>query len=257
MTRSPMGLSLVLRLAAPLQSWGGQSEFNRRDTLPEPTKSGVIGLLAAASGLRREDPLEPLLGLRLGVRTDRPGSIARDYHTVSTLDGSPLLSAQVTAKGSQKRTQPPKHTYVTTRYYLQDAIFVAAVSGPDQLLAALAEAVRRPAFPLALGRRSCPPTQPLLLPHPEGDLWSGDIDAVLQQVPWQATHCGRTDAAPAALPTVVDDPGGGDLRVDVPRSFDPHRRGYTTRPVSHGWARPPGLPQAQSHHHDPFDLLGW
>ena len=75
----PGARSLVLRLAGPLQSWGGQSQFNRRDTLGEPTKSGITGLLAAAQGRRRQDPIEDLLALRLGVRTDQPGSLLRDY----------------------------------------------------------------------------------------------------------------------------------------------------------------------------------
>ena len=47
--------TLLLRLAAPLQSWGADSKFETRKTNREPTKSGVIGLLAAALGLRRDD----------------------------------------------------------------------------------------------------------------------------------------------------------------------------------------------------------
>ena len=45
--------TLLLRLAAPLQAWGSDSKFETRKTNREPTKSGVIGLLAAALGLRR------------------------------------------------------------------------------------------------------------------------------------------------------------------------------------------------------------
>jgi CRISPR system Cascade subunit CasD len=247
---------LVLRLAGPLQSWGGQSQFNRRDTLGEPTKSGVLGLLAAAQGLRREDPIESLLALRFGVRTDHPGTVLRDYHTVSTLDGSPLPAAQVNAKGVQKRTSPPKGTHVTTRFYLQDAVFVAALSGPQELLTALAAALRRPAYPLALGRRCCPPAHPLLLPtigtDQPSDLWAGDVTHVLRHVPWQA----RRRPAPSQLPITVDDPDGDDVRTDVPVSFDPLRRGYTTRPVRHDWATPPGCAE-DVNTHDPFALLGW
>ena len=51
--------TLLLRLAAPLQAWGADSKFEPRKTAREPTKSGVIGLLAAALGLRR-DKAEPL-----------------------------------------------------------------------------------------------------------------------------------------------------------------------------------------------------
>ena len=41
--------TLLLRLAAPLQAWGTASKFERRRTQREPSKSGVIGMLAAAS----------------------------------------------------------------------------------------------------------------------------------------------------------------------------------------------------------------
>ena len=69
--------TLLLRLAAPLQSWGADSKFETRKTNREPTKSGVIGLLAAALGLRRDDAagLARLNGLNFAVRADREGSL--------------------------------------------------------------------------------------------------------------------------------------------------------------------------------------
>lgn len=81
---------LLVRLAAPLQSWGVAGRFWRRDTHSRPTKSGVIGMCAAALGLPREpppddpgsDPLAELAPLLFGVRADRPGTPVRDYHTV-------------------------------------------------------------------------------------------------------------------------------------------------------------------------------
>ena len=39
---------LLLQLAGPLQSWGAASRFARRSTENAPTKSGLVGLLAAA-----------------------------------------------------------------------------------------------------------------------------------------------------------------------------------------------------------------
>lgn len=257
---------LVLRLAGPLQSWGSRSQFNRRLTDAEPTKSGIIGLLAAAQGRRRSDPVEDLLELRLGVRTDQPGSLLRDYHTVSDLRGRPLLSAAVTGKGVQKPTSPAKAVHVTTRFYLQDAVFVAAVGGPASVLAQLRDAVLAPAFPLALGRRSCVPTLPLVLDPPQavGALWPGDPLAVLRQVPWQAPEERlRRGKAPVAadLTVTVDDPGGDDVRTDVPSSFDPASRSFGTRRVRHDWVTvgnphaKPGTSSAPDH--DPFALLGW
>ncbi|MEW1722314.1 type I-E CRISPR-associated protein Cas5/CasD [Streptomyces sp. NPDC093109] len=73
---------LLIRLAGPLQSWGVASRFAHRDTHSRPTKSGVIGLCAAALGLDRDEPLGELAMALFGVRADRPGTPLRDYHTV-------------------------------------------------------------------------------------------------------------------------------------------------------------------------------
>lgn len=263
---------LVLRLAGPLQAWGGRSEFNRRDTAIEPSKSGIVGLLAAAEGRRRQDDIEDLLQLSLGVRTDQPGSLMRDYHTVSDLRGRPLLSASVNSRGVQKPTSPAKFTHVTERFYLQDAVFVAAIGGPPDVLHTLRTALRRPAFPLALGRRACVPTQPLVLdPTAEQaatapELWAGTPLDVLRQARWEGSLDTRRrlrgKVPPTVdLPIVVDDPDGNDVRTDVPGStFDPKARSFRTRRVRHEWARE--LPTGASgpdvrDEHDPFALLGW
>ncbi|MEU9338064.1 type I-E CRISPR-associated protein Cas5/CasD [Streptomyces sp. NPDC048290] len=270
---------LLLRLAGPLQSWGSRSSFNRRETGSEPTKSGVIGLLAAASGRAREDPLDELLPLRLGIRVDQPGTLLRDYHTVSDYRGRPLPQAGVNAKGIQKPTSPAKNTHVTVRYYLQDAVFVAAVAGPRPLLDTLDQALCAPAFPLALGRRSCPPTQPLPL-----GVRDGSIEDVLREEPWQVSRRARERYAaewgrerrlghplhPARVDraVTVEDPDGDDILHDAPvsSSFHPHSRTFTSRRVRHGWLSiPTGFPVTDDHPtgsddeagHDPFALLGW
>ena len=82
--------TLLLRLAAPLQSWGSDSKFETRKTDREPTKSGVVGLLAAALGLRRDDTegLARLNGLRFAVRADQEGSLLVDFHTAKSRDTS-------------------------------------------------------------------------------------------------------------------------------------------------------------------------
>ncbi|MFD6115313.1 type I-E CRISPR-associated protein Cas5/CasD [Streptomyces yangpuensis] len=257
---------LLLRLAAPLQSWGDRSTFNRRETRPEPTKSGIVGLLAAAAGRSRHAALNDLASLALGIRIDQPGTLLRDYHTVSDYRGQPLLSAAVTAKGRQKPTSPAKHTHITQRFYLQDAIFLAAVEGPQGLITTLEHAVSNPAFPLALGRRSCAPTQPLSLGQR-----TGHLEDVLRAEPWQAAapvraRWGRQngDAANIDLPATLDDPAGDEVRDDVPLSFAPQGRAFTTRRIRHTYLQAPtGLtpdptrPQDTTGGHDPFALLGW
>lgn len=251
---------LALRLAGPLQSWGSSSRFNRRETDDRPTKSGVIGMLAAAQGRRRADPIEDLVGLRLAVRVDQPGTLLRDYHTVSDLHGVPLLSASTNAKGVQQGTSPKKLTHVTTRYYLQDAVFVALVEGPEGLLFDLARALTQPAFPLALGRRSCVPSQPLVIHHDRGDLWPGPASDGVSRVPWQASEQWRRRQHGTALVAyTIDDPEGNDVVSDVPVSFEPQRRAMLSRPVRHGWitlvdGSASGAPDPS---HDPFALLGW
>ncbi|MFD6288009.1 type I-E CRISPR-associated protein Cas5/CasD [Streptomyces sp. NPDC060205] len=265
MTPSARTSVLLLRLAGPLQSWGDRSTFNRRETRPEPTKSGVVGLLAAAAGRSRHAAVDDLAGLALGIRIDQPGSLLRDYHTVSDHRGRPLLSAAVSAKGLQKPTSPAKHTHITQRFYLQDAVFLAAVEGPEELITTLEHAVRHPAFPLALGRRSCVPAQPLLLGQRTGPLHD-----VLRAEPWQASttvrkRWGRQNGNTARidLPATLDDSAGDDVRDDVPLSFAPTRRTYTTRRTSHTYLSvPTGLTPdptrpPTSGGHDPFALLGW
>ena len=143
--------TLLLRLAAPLQAWGSDSKFETRKTDREPTKSGVVGLLAAALGLRRDDTegLARLNGLRFAVRADQEGSLLVDFHTAKSRDTS----------------------YVTYRHYLQDAVFLAGLeSGDEALLRELEAALRHPVYPLYLGRRSCPPTLPLCLGIRQGSL---------------------------------------------------------------------------------------
>lgn len=127
---------LLLRLAGPLQSWGDSSRFTVRSTRQEPTKSGVLGLLAAAQGRRRTDSIEDLLHLRFGVRTDQPGTVVRDFHTAHDRAGNSM---------------PLSH-----RYYLSDAVFVAGIQGDDALLQGLLSAVERPEFPSTSGAARAP-----------------------------------------------------------------------------------------------------
>lgn len=206
---------LLLTLTGPLQSWGSSSRFVRRGTDSAPTKSGVLGLLAAAQGRRRTDPVEDLAGLRFGVRIDQPGRLVRDFQTARSLDG--------------RQTMP-----LSYRFYLADAVFLAAVEGDGVLLEVLAEALRRPVFPLYLGRRSCPPAGPLL-----PKLLDGTVEEALAAEPWAARAWYRRSSAVTSLPevhveTVIDCTPGTAKAVtvrDQPISFDPERREYGWRTV--------------------------
>lgn len=142
-----------MRFAAPMQSWGTRSRFDHRDTEVAPSKSGVIGLVAAALGRRRDEPIGDLASLRLGVRLDREGVLMRDYHTAKDVvkaDGSGLQG-----------------TALSTRDYLADAVFLVGLEGRDRdALAEIDLALEAPRWPLALGRRSFPPSLPVALRPP-------------------------------------------------------------------------------------------
>lgn len=234
--------TLVLRLAGPMQSWGESSRFARRATEQVPTKSGVVGLLAAARGLRRTDPLEDLLSLTFGVRVDQPGRVERDFHTARTVDGSGAFP-------------------LTNRFYLTDAGFLAAVAGDDDLIEGLDDALRHPVFPLYLGRRSCPPVGPVTLGLRDASLWH-----VLHSEPWQASGWWkRRQGATVDLELLVDAIAmPGDIEPDRvmehhddPVSFDPMLREYGWRTVAHSHIRVSN-DEARGRHrrHDPMALLG-
>lgn len=227
---------LLLRLAGPLQSWGDHSRFARRETRAEPTKSGVLGMLAAAAGRRRTDPVEDLAQTRFGVRVDQPGETLRDYHTAQNAEGDSMPLSE--------------------RYYLSDAVFVAAVEGDDALIVGLEAAVRAPSFPLFLGRRACPPAGQVSL-----GLRAGPLEAALRAEPWHAAafhrrRVGRT----VQLPLIRDADGPheeGDVVRDVPVSFDPERRQYGWRTVVRVEPVTVDNPQGRADEHDPFAVLGW
>lgn len=136
-----MKKTLVLRLSGPLQSWGSTEGFRVRGTDPEPTKSGVVGLLGAALGRERGSDVSDLTAMRMVVRTDRPGQVVKDFHTTEHKPGVKQL---------------------TDRLYIADAQFTVALEGESALVDSLAEALKRPKWALSLGRRACVPSAPVL-----------------------------------------------------------------------------------------------
>ncbi len=228
---------LLLRLAGPLQSWGTSSRFIRRTTEDAPSKSGIIGLLAAAHGRRRSDSIEDLVNIRLGVRIDQPGSLLRDFQ-------SALKAGESNAS-------------ISHRYYLSDAAFLVALEGDRALLQGMAEALRHPVFQLSLGRRSCPPAGPLLI-----GLRDGSLESVLRSHRWIAStgHQNKHRDRSFRVATVTDcavGTAGSELLRDEPISFDPIRREYGWRSVlrSHVTIDHPFAPAGSLPEHDPMAAL--
>lgn len=203
--------TLLLRLSGPLQAWGTSSRFSQRQTERFPSKSGLIGLLAAADGRRRTENIEDLAQLSVGVRADQPGRVMRDFQTARSLDG--------------KRNMP-----LSNRYYLQDAVFVAGIYSDDaDMIEKLAAAIRSPYFPLYLGRRSCVPDRSIYIDVvPEG------LVAALKSTPWQASPSYRKKRKNRVerLELIYDaEDDTSEVLRDYPVSFNPEHRQYSLRPV--------------------------
>lgn len=210
-----MSKTLLLRLAGPMQSWGTRSRFSERDTGLEPSKSGVVGLLCAALGKPRlESPadghpsLQELAELKMGIRVDKEGRMAKDYHT-----------AQNVYRASGKQL---KETELSQRYYLADADFLVGLEGPESLIYRLDAALAQPHWQLYLGRKSFVPGLPVRLPDapPAGPgLVGKPLRAALTEHPWPE----GSDQLRLVLET--DDIVLGEVRMDQPLDFEKRQFG--------------------------------
>jgi CRISPR system Cascade subunit CasD len=199
---------LLLRLAGPMQSWGVQSRFTVRDTGLEPSKSGVVGLLCAALGRRRHEPVDDLAALRMGVRVDQEGTMARDYHTAGK-------GGILKASGAVER----RNLVVSNRYYLADARFLVAMEGDDlDLLTGLHTALQDPHWPLFLGRKAFVPGEPVWL---SDGLRPGEtLMEAAELYPWLGCDPKKR---PDRVRLVLEDPAGPEIRPDQPLSFAERR----------------------------------
>lgn len=222
---------LLLQLAAPLQSWGDSSRFVRRETRGEPTKSGVIGMLASAQGRSREDSIEDLLRLSFGVRVEQRGRVIRDLQTEKSM----------TRKRNSNKFD--KEMSLTYRYYLSDACFLVALGADRPVLETLEQAIHSPKWPLYLGRRSCPPDYPLSLGiHDE----YADIRQALEQEPWHAASWYRRRYKFPDLEIVCDALGNEatSAQSDLPLSFSSRGRKYADRAIYRYRIGNPDMPQS-------------
>jgi CRISPR system Cascade subunit CasD len=151
---------LALRLEGPLQSWGTDSQYNRRATSLMPSKSAVLGLMCAAMGLERGSGEEHTFLARftdiymLAVHVPRkveskcPVKLGRmvDFHTI---------------QGTRKAKNEIKDCHITRRHYVEDASFRVFFSGDKELLENVGAALRNPIWGLWLGRKCNIPSSPV------------------------------------------------------------------------------------------------
>ena len=189
---------LYFWLEGPMQSWGLRSKWDLRDTAREPTKSGILGLLACALGYKRDDHrIETQLekNLIIGIRIEKSGVIDWDFQTV--------MGKHVKADGSHE-----KRTIVSPRAYLQDSAFLIIISGPIELIKKCKSALEAPKWPIFLGRKCNIPTHPII-----GNLTKSykSIQDALEKINWLYD---KEEEVPNQLRCVLEDPTGNLTQQD-------------------------------------------
>lgn len=161
--------TLLLKFAGPLQSWGTDSKFETRYTDFYPSKSAVIGMIAASFGYRRDEDekIRKLNDLDFAVRVDQRGNLLRDYQ----------IATAYKPDGRFERN------YVTNRYYLEDAIFVIAIGGEDNFIDQVEHSLKNPYFQTFFGKRSNPINPDLII-----DKTNLGVVESLKKLSWQARN---------------------------------------------------------------------
>lgn len=169
--------TIVARLAGPLQSYGEQTRFSARGTLPYPTYSALTGLARAALGLGRDsnsDTVAWLRGLSMAIRVDEAGTMMVDYQTINAPEATAYTWLSVADRKRLQHTVPNGsgrvwrvHSDVppmeTRRTYVADAVFSWFIEGANDEISRLRQALEEPYWQLSLGRKACIPEWPLFL----------------------------------------------------------------------------------------------
>lgn len=214
-----MAEHLVFTLAATIASFGDVAGHERRGSWGWPGRSALLGLMAAAQGIRRDGDFSALEALGLSVAVFEGGQPLRDYHTVQTVPTT-LARRPQSRPEALARAGKEANTTITLRDYRTGVLFGVAATGPG--LPALAEALRRPVFQLYLGRKSCPLSAPVAPRVVEADTPEAAL-AQLQLPPWHKGAVARmlfADTGPE---------GQTETRHDAPR--DRLRWHFAARPV--------------------------
>lgn len=210
--------TLLLHLAAPMQSWGLKSAFELRNTMPEPTKSGVLGLLCAALGRDRAEPIEDLVALKMGVRVDKPGTLQYDFQTALNV---------AKANGSKPDTQ------LSQRAYLSDAEFFVGLEGDIELLTLLHQALLNPKWPIFLGRKSYLPSTPLVYADKDKAIVEFELIEALKNIPYESSPKEQDNLIKYVLESDYSE--FVEERFDVPVSFELDKREFRSRFIHTQW----------------------
>ena len=157
---------LTFRLYGPMASWGDIAVGEYRPSFAHPSKSAVLGILAAAVGLRREEEDKQrqfAVSYGFAVQVHSAGTLLRDYHTIQV---PPKRRNVWHATRRSELSSPDINTILSSRDYRCDAFYTVAIwsaynENPPHSLAELVESLNRPVFTPYLGRKACPLALPV------------------------------------------------------------------------------------------------
>jgi CRISPR system Cascade subunit CasD len=160
---------LIFQLAGAMAGFGEIAIGESRYTLDAPSHSNILGLMAAALGIRRdqEAALQSLqAGYRIAVVTLESGHLLRDYHTAQVAGQSDLKHQPLRTRQDELNVAKEKlNTILSTRDYRSDGHWLVVVEPLHEqvpyTLEQLCDALQRPKYTLFLGRKSCPLAQPI------------------------------------------------------------------------------------------------
>jgi len=157
---------LLFRLYGPMASWGEIAVGETRHTASYPSKSALIGLIAAALGIKRceiEKQQQMQQGYALAVEVYSQGNLLRDYHTTQVPDSVGKFTYR-TRRDELVVGKSRLGTILSTREYRLDAFALVAVKALTEApydLQTIKQHLEEPRFHLYLGRKSCPLAAPL------------------------------------------------------------------------------------------------
>ena len=156
---------LVFQLYAPLVAWGDQAVGQERPSADHPSRSALLGLLAAALGIDRADEQQHAqlsAACHFGIKLYTPGLALRDFHTAQVPPADKKAKHRYTRRDELREAK--LGTILSFRSYRQDSLSVVALwlgEGSAYSLTQLQNALREPRFHLYFGRKACPPAAPL------------------------------------------------------------------------------------------------
>lgn len=222
---------LVFQLYGPLASWGVPATGEIRRSATYPGRSALLGLLAAALGIPRSDEssLAALGGaVRFGVKQLSPGVLLQDYHTAQ-VPAHDRKARRLTRRDELATPRERLNTILSTRDYRCDGYWKVAIpetAHPEWGLAILKGALERPRFPLALGRKACPPAAPLAPQIVEAGGFRAALDTPFPALTKEESYeCRLLGESPEVAYTWEGD--GGDIEPQETRHpyDDPLHRG--------------------------------